>query len=437
MQPFRLQAPSDRIGLFNPSTFNCITMLRIIMKLALICVASMLSLLFCPEVKGQDVARVTLSVTTQGGTTETYDAVPASAAIKLFPDFSAVFERRSVSFQPGDVAGSITQQVNFGVLRAPASHRVTDATMPGTSSRQPPEINAAIYGNKVFILGVLTYGENINVVNELLRALGTTINSPAQALQLSEFYIRLAYYRFSDLTAFLASAQSELSVDLRESKGPNVRKILTLPHPPLAIADGVGFKVDFVTVDRDSAFLVHRWLIQVSNSQISDVQDEWLGPFASPFSDSGCPRMCSGSSPGTSSKTLVFAMNQMFDGFTEDLSTMWSGLSFSVSDGPDVRRIVSSYPNAADAEKKMRDEMGKSDQVLRQGVWADEQGKKIGDWSIVLDRQKESEKLEVRILLRRDTRLFEVYSDSLRNALEFEKSWFHAVTPLSQQSPAW
>ena len=83
-----------------------------------------------------------------------------------------------------------------------------------------------------------------------------------------------------------------------------------------------------------------------------------------------------------------------------------------------------SFDSAERAVREFREQLNRAGQILEQGNWLGKGGETIGERALVVYSTEKTNDLSAVILLRRDSRLFEVSSSCLRNLLEFEKVWF-------------
>jgi hypothetical protein len=353
---------------------------------------------------------------------------PFSAA-SLFPNSKVYLSERKigVSLLTGDAA--LLQKMQFVTVRAYSLEEASKADSSGkkqTTQASSARMNAVTSNRTIYILSELFCDENIPVFNELLRSLALRVESPEEALLVAKFFLQLGYYRFSDPDNFVVSTLSDLSPKQFEFPGQDMTEIQHAIRPPASIEEGDTYRIEIVAQDRDAGFvLLRHWSIRILRSQISDVKEEVLVPTWMHYRAGETPSTSMSGTLASPVSTLRFQLARIADGMTPDSKDLnFSSYSFNTCDGSQVVRSASYFESPHRAVKELDSYLHHAVQILERGKWTGEHGAALGERVLVLDSVGEPDGLRASILLRRDTRLFEVSSSCLRNALEFEKVWF-------------
>ena len=359
------------------------------------------------------------------GSARLISLVPSAAQV-LFPSSKVLLGKINARVNLPSLGSGLIENVQFVTVTArPAFQRSKAAAKKHLQNL--PRITAAAYDNKIFLLNELFCGENTAVFNALLRSLGANVDSAEKALEAAKFYLQLAYYRFDDLNDFIASSFASLPSKQIEFPGQSVPEIRSAVHPPVVTRDGNTYKADLITYDHDAAFVVlHHWSMTILHSQITDAREEVLVPQHMSYRV-GEPPSNSITTPVSPASNLRFRLSLMADGKTPDSKELnVSTYAFTTSDGPQVIRSVCYFKSLKRSLTEMHNQLQRASQILEQGKWTDENGSVLGERALVVNSVKGSNRLEASVLLRRDSRFFEISSSCLRNALEFEKVWFHS-----------
>lgn len=354
-----------------------------------------------------------------------------SAANVLFPNSKVILDMRDTRIHLEGVNGTPLEKLQFVTVRNYVSKQTAEA-IPSARKHNAPvraaRITAVVYENKIYAANRLFWGENTAVINALLRTLDANVDSPEIALQLTKFFLQLGYYGFDDPDNFVVSKFTDLGPKQIEFPGQSVKEMQSAVQPPVAKQHGNVYKVDLVTQDKDAAFVVlHRWRITIIDSQITDAREEVLLRERDHFRVGEAASNSMSGTLASPASNLRFQLSIMADGKTTDSKHLnVSTYTFTTSDGPPVRRSAYFFKSEQRAVRELHNQLSRASQILGQGHWTDDQGKMLGERALVLYSNRGSGDLVAAVLLRRDTRFFQIWSSCLRNVLEFEKVWFHS-----------
>lgn len=377
--------------------------------------------------RAQVAAGTSLEVHFPNGTVSQLRLVPDAASV-LFPNSQAILHRMDVRVDLPNVDNALLKRLQFATVRTYTPRQASPTPSPGPKSMSPTpgvRITAVVFADRIYIVNQLFWGENLATINALLRQLGAQIDSAQTALQVAKLFLQLGYYGFENPDNFVASKIGDIPPKQIEFPGQSLTEVQGAIQPPTVKPDGHGYKVDIVTLDRNSALVfLHHWSVNSLDSQITNAQEEVLFPkdmhYEAP-SDSMTGTLASPLS------SLRFQLAIMADGTCSDSKDLnMSAYTFTTSDGPQVRRSVCYFKSTERSLMELHNELHRASQIIELGDWTDNDGKILGERALVLYSGKESGKVVAAVLLRRDTRFFEISSSCLRNALEFEKLWFHS-----------
>lgn len=399
-----------------------------------------LALLFgCLPSSAQVTGDASVEVYSSSGTARKMILMPPSAKL-LFANSKVYVDKRDVRISLPAKEVGILQNMQFVTVRAyspeqPSKDGSTEQieNAPAPSAR----ITGVVYADKMYVVNELFCGENITVINGLLRSLGVSVDSPEKAMQVAKFYLQLGYYSFEDPNRFIVSTYGDLSTKQIEFPGQDASEIQRVIKPPASTQDGDAYKVEIVTRDTDSAMVVlRRWSIRIVGSQISDAQADVLVPDHMHYRVGGAPSDSMRGTLASPVSTLRFQLAVIGDGMTSDSKRLnVSTYTFNTSNGPHVSRSAYFFDSRERAMKEFDSQLHRASQVIERGKWTDEQGNVLGERALVLYSSETSGKLGASVLLRRDTRFFAVSSPCLRNLLEFEKVWFHSDSKPTSSEP--
>lgn len=347
--------------------------------------------------------------------------IPPSAKL-LFPRSTAFLELRDVVFKLPVADGTLLRNLQFVTVRSYSPRN------PGASSAR---ITAVLYSGTIYLVNELLCDDNVSVINGILRSVKASVATPEEAMQVARFFLQVGYYRFADPDKFITSTVADLPATQVEFPGQDARAIQNAIRPPAATGDGNTFKVEVVTNDGDSPFvLLHHWSIKIRDSQIVDANDEVLYPTRMHY----WPGEAAGDSlRGTlasPSSTLRFQLSLMSDGMTSDSEALnVSTYTFNASDGPPVARAAYSFDSTERSTRELDSQLHRASQIIERANWTDALGNVLGDRALVLYSDQGTNRIRASVLLRRGTRFFEISSSCLRNSLEFEKVWFGFHAP--------
>jgi hypothetical protein len=259
-----------------------------------------------------------------------------------------------------------------------------------------------------------------------LQSLEVHADNEEKALQVTNFYLQLAQYRFDEPAHYVASSFQQLSPEHVKFPGQKMTEIENAIHSPNVKKEGNAYTLDMETHDVDAAFvLLRHWTITILDSQIASVQEEVVIPERMHYRIAEVQSDRLGGTLASPLTDLLFQLSIMADGMTPGSKELnVSTYVFNTSLGPQVRRSVSFFGSSERAEREFKEELNRAGQVLDRGNWTGKSGEIIGERALVLYSTGKTNDLSAVILLKRDSRLFEVSSSCLRNLLEFEKVWF-------------
>ena len=380
--------------------------------------------------RAQIAAGTSLEVHFPNGTVSRLRLVPDAASV-LFPTSQAILEMMDVRVDLPNVDNGLLKQLQFATVRTYTSKQAspTIPLEPKSMSHTPGvRITAAVFADRIYVVNQLFWGENLATINGLLRQLGSQIDSTQNALQVAKFFLQLGYYDFDNPDNFVATKIADIPPKQIEFPGQSLTEVQNAIRPPTVKQGGNGYKVDIVTLDRDSALvLLHHWSINFMDSQITNAQEEVLLPQNMHYRAREAPSDSMSGTLASPLSSLRFQLTVMADGTCSDSKGLnMSAYTFATSDGPQVRRSACYFKSTERSLTELHNQLRRASQIIELGDWKDNDGKILGERALALYSDKESGKVLAAVLLRRDTRLFEVSSPCLRNALEFEKVWFHS-----------
>ena len=349
--------------------------------------------------------------------------LPESSKV-LFPGSRVLLEKKGVKVNLSAANEALLREIQFVAASDYPLERTSGAQ--SKDRRRSIKITAVMYGDTLFVVNDLFFGDNSAVISKLLQSLEVHTDNEEKALQVAIFYLQLARYRFEEPAHYVVSSSLQLPPEQVNFPGQNITEIENAIHSPNVKKDGDAYKVDMLTQDVDAAFvLLRHWTITILDSQIANVQEEVVIPGRMHYRTGETPTDRFGGTLASPVTDLRFQLSIMADGMTADSKHLnVSTYVFNTSNGPQVRRSVSSFDSAERAVREFREQLNRAGQILEQGNWLGKGGETIGERALVVYSTEKTNDLSAVILLRRDSRLFEVSSSCLRNLLEFEKVWF-------------
>jgi hypothetical protein len=356
--------------------------------------------------------------------------LPTAAKI-LFPSSKVFLQKKDVSFALPAANQDPLKELQFVI----ASDYLAKESAPSNVSQKDPSatthaaaITAVVYKDTLYVVGELFYEENLALINKLLRETGVQARTQEEALQVAEFYLQLGHYSFEAPSSYLVFKFEQLPDKQVEFPGQNESEIRTAIHPPTVAGNENGYKTDIVAMDSDAAFVyLRRWRIGILDSQVVDPQQEVVVPSRDHYRAGEAPSDRFGGTLASPSTDLRFQLSVIADGMTPGSTSLnVSTYGFNTSEGPSVRRSSFSFKSAEEATSEFEKQLRAASQILEQGKWLDTDGKQIGKRALLLYASRKSNGVSIAVLLFRGSRVFEVSSLSLKNALEFEKVWFHS-----------
>jgi hypothetical protein len=371
-----------------------------------------------------------------GGTSKKMSIVPASATV-LFPGSEVFLDNMDVTAPLTSVATEPQRQLRFVTIRS-ATGDAAVGSNSASRAKVTARASAVIYKDRVYVGSELFCDENISAFNMLLRTMGANVDSSEKAMQVAKFYLQLGYYRLEEPGKYVVSTFLQLPPEKVNFPGQNTKELQDAIHPPVVSRDGDGYKVEIVTEDVDAGFvLLYHWSIDIVDSQIKSSEEEVAFPSRLRYRTGEAPSDRFGGTFASPLTALRFQLGYISDGNTpdnKDLGLNVSTYGFNTSDGPQVIRSAYHFNSTERAVKEFIDHLDATSQILEQGKWADEAGNVVGERALVFYSTDGGRRLSAAVLLRRDTRFFEVSSSCLHNLLEFEKAWFQPGPTTKQGS---
>jgi hypothetical protein len=384
-----------------------------------LCALSLALLFASLPTSEQVIDERSIEVYSGAGSARKMDLIPPSAMV-LFPTSTAFLDKQDVVFKLPVADGAPLQKLQFVTVRKYSTRN------PGASSAR---ITAVVYSGTIYLVNELLCDDNVSVINRILRSVGASVDSPEEAMQVARFFLQVGYYHFVDPDKFITSTVGDLPAKQVEFPGQDATAIQSAIHPPAATRDGNTFKVEIVTKDRDSPFvLLRHWSIKIRESQIIEANEEVLYPTRMHYrAGEGAGGNSLRGTLASPLSTLRFQLSMMSDGKTSDSEALnVSTYTFNTSDGPQVARSVYYLDSTERSTRELDSELRRASQIIERANWTDGRGNVLGERALVLYSVQGTDTIRASLLLRRDTKVFEISSSCLRNLLEFEKVWFHS-----------
>ena len=330
--------------------------------LSILCVASALS---SPALGLQEATGTALNVHHASGAVRKYNTFPGTTVKLLFPTGEAFVDRDAELGARLMLPERLSKRVEFVKVSDP-QRRFT--------------IAGAIYGNQLFMFAELFCADNTAVMSQLMRATGTSPESPDQALALAKLYLSLSYYGLREPVLFIVSSADDLPKETVPMPNENFEDVREVLHAPRAVPAGSGYEVELFATDLDMP-RVHRWQMKIGPTGLQDVTDQRVYPNYREMRD--LYSRAKSATLAQPEKVELWHCCFMANGRTEDGATtdlqMWAA-----SNGPFVSRTHYYYDSDEKAAKLMERFLKDAIAVIENGPWLDTEGKVAGKRALVI-----------------------------------------------------
>lgn len=358
----------------------------------------------------------TLEVYGSGELPERIEVSPPEYVPMLFPQGGALLDRLNVNWRLPGVAES--KRLIFVVLRA-CSTMPQDLNSAQTATcldSKGPKFPALLYGHEAILVGRLFYGQNEAALRQRFVSLGVAIRGPNDAVDFAEFYASVTSYRFANPSEFvMGSFQPGPHRKFIRETGDFQWERQEPFRQPLVGKSLDGYRVNMFALEPGFPQRVTNWRFEITSRGLTKVCDRLDFEFATESCVDG------------NDTPIHFTGAGIWDGMITRYAPQqfhFANWDWIASEGPSVWRTNATLDSAERAKREVGFYLGPSTQVIESGIWTDKNGHVRGQRTLAL-------RLDARtgwatgaeILLTDGTNFYAIESESLKNALEFEKQF--------------